>query len=181
MTVQNQILLILPCTNVKPYTKSPSWRYVLDHLEPWRQHISLAAIDCITNPSTGKPFGIVPVSEEDKVVGLDEKPNPQKLPALVESIRTGLAQIRSEHGTIIAYVNVKSYWQALEEVAEEFNIHLLPSAYRKTSDWSVANIGASPLGVFRKCVNELVDEIRSLTEAHRQLSHHNSFLPKLHP
>jgi len=149
----------LPCTNVKPYTRSPTWRFILDRLEPWRESISLAAIDCITDPTTGRPFGIVPVSEEDKVVGLDEKPNPKKVPALVESVRAGLTRIRDDHRAFVAYVNVKSYWQVLEEVADEFSIELLPSVYRGAQSWDVQRIGLSPPGAFRKYIGELIDEI----------------------
>lgn len=151
--------MILPCTNVKPYSNSPSWRYILQHLEPWRESIDFAAIDCITNPITGRPFGIVPVSEEDKIVGLDEKPDLRKLPTLVKEVRTKLGDLHNNYQKMIAYINVRAYWEALSQVAEEFEIALLPSVYRNARSWSVEAIGASPPGVFRKYIGELVKEI----------------------
>jgi len=156
---RGKILLILPCTSTKPYSSSPTWRYIIKRIEPWRDCIDLAAIDCITNPVTGKPFGIVPASKEDLVIGLDEKPNSKKLGPLVESVKVGLTCIRHRFQTIIAYINVKTYWQALEGIAEEFGICLMPSIYRNASSWSADSVGASPPGVFRKYINELVDEI----------------------
>jgi len=156
---RDRILLILPCTKRKPYSSSPTWRFIIDHIGPELDHIELAAIDCITNPITGKPFGIVPMSEEHMVVGLDETPDPEKLGSLVEAVRIRLTSIRSRFRVIVAYINVRAYWHALEEVADEFGICLLPSVYRGAESWDTGQIGASPLGVFRKYVDELLNEI----------------------
>lgn len=120
--------------------------------------VDLVAVDCIINPETGTPFGIVPMSEENKVVGLDEKPDPKKLESLVTSVRDGLQRIKNGHRAV-AYVNVRTYWQALNTVADEFEICMLPSVYRNASSWSVEAIGASPQGVFRKYVDELLAEL----------------------
>jgi len=159
---KTKTLLILPCTNIKPYSHSPTWHYILERLKPCHETIDFAAIDCITNPQTGKPFGIVPMSEEDKVVGLDEKPDLRKLPSLIEEVRSKLWELQGDYLRMIAYINVRAYWEALAQVAEEFEITLLPSVYRNAKSWSVEAIGASPPGVFRKYIWELLDEIRSL-------------------
>ena len=159
MSPEPRVLLILPCTNIKPYSRSPTWHYILERLKPWHEAIDFVAIDCITNPQTGKPFGIVPMSEEDMVVGLDEKPDLKKLPSLIEEVRSKLCELRSDYLRTIAYINVRAYWEALAQVAEEFEITLLPSVYRNAKSWSVEAIGASPLGVFRKYANELVQEL----------------------
>jgi hypothetical protein len=70
-----------------------------------------------------------------------------------------LRELRSDYPRMIAYINVRAYWEALSQVAEEFNITLLPSVYQNARSWSVEAIGASPPGVFRKYANELVSEI----------------------
>lgn len=159
MATEPRVLLILPCTNIKPYSSSPTWRYILERLKPCREAIDFAAIDCITNPRTGRPFGIVPVSEENQVVGLDEKPDPKKLPSLIEEVRSKLWDLRDDYLKTIAYINVRAYWEALSNLAEEFEITLLPSVYRNARSWSVEAIGASPQGVFRKYVGELLAEL----------------------
>ena len=159
-----RILLILPCTKVKPYTSSPTWGYVITHIEPWLNRIDLAAIDCITNPKTGTPFGLVPVPEQRLAVGLDEKPDPKKFEPLVEAVRHRLTRLKTRYLEILAYVNVKVYWQTLAELADEFGIVLLPSVYRGKTNWSVDAVGASPLGIFRIYVDELVREITTVLE-----------------
>jgi len=155
-----KVLLILPCTAVKPYSASPTWKYVLKKIAPLRAYVELAAIDCITNPKTGKPFGIVHEKEQYLTIRLDERPNPRKLSILIPAIRSKLKLLASRYDYIIAYINVKVYWKALLAVRDEFKITLLPSLYYKEENWDVKKSGIGPRGAFYVYVGELVNTLK---------------------
>jgi len=54
---RRKVLLLLPCTNKKPYSKAPTWKFIMSRIGPWLDHVDMAAVDCITNHKTKKPFG----------------------------------------------------------------------------------------------------------------------------
>ena len=165
MSSKNKVLLILPCTKKKPYTAAPTWKFILKHLEPWKKFVELAAVDCITNPKTGKPFGIVLAKEQHLTIDKDERPDPNKLPILISEIRKKLKKLSKNYRFIVAYVNVKAYWKALEAVKDEFNICMLPSVYRNPENWN--HIGIGPIGMFKKAVGELTNTIEELVNERR--------------
>ena len=145
---------------MKPYTAAPTWRYVLKRIGPLRAHLELAAIDCITNPKTGKPFGIVHEKEQHLTIGLDERPNERKLPLLIRAVRDKLRLLASRYNYIIAYINVKVYWKALLAVRDEFKIILLPSLYYKEENWDVRRSRIGPRGAFYVYIEELVNTLK---------------------
>lgn len=132
----------------------------MKHLGPWKKYVSLAAVDCITDPKTGKPFGIVTVENQHLTINRDEKPDPSKLPVLVQEVRKKLKKLSKNYDHIIAYINVKAYWKALEQIQDEFEICMLPKAYRNLKKWNNAKIG--PIGMFKTSVGELVETIKEL-------------------
>ena len=164
MNEKPRILLLLPCTNRKPYITAPSWKYVLKHIEPWRDYIALAAVDCIKDPSTGLPFGIVGEWEQELTVTKDELPNPQKIDSLVAQIRKKLRELVRNYDYVIAYINVKTYWKALERLGNEFNIKMLPSVFKGEKNWNGKICHASPIGVFKREIVELTKEIEEIVD-----------------
>jgi predicted RNA-binding protein len=155
------VLLLLPCTNKKPYAASSSWRFVLNHVGRYRDTFDVAAVDCITNRRTGKPFGIVHERQQRLVVGRDERPDPEKLDDLVVEIEKKLARLAPRYEHIIAYLNVKTYWRAIEKVQDQFNITMLPKAYRGRESWNSHTLHMGPIGMFKKSINQLEKEIEA--------------------
>jgi hypothetical protein len=157
-------LLILPCTDQKPYSESRTWSYVLGHIGPWRDKIDLAAIDCITNPTDRKPFGIVMEWDEWKTKNLDERPSKDKINTLTEQVFSQLKKADENYSQIVAYVNVKSYWQVLWSLRKEHHIRMLPRLFHDPSNWNSSNARISPRGAFYKYISELTTELNRLSD-----------------
>jgi predicted RNA-binding protein len=155
-----KLLVLLPCTNKKPYTEAPTWKFVLKHLSPYLEHVDIAAVDCITNPRTGLPFGIVSRRSQRLTVGKDERPDPKKLESLVKEIRRQLRRRSYRYDRIVSYLNVKSYWKALDEVRDEFEIKMLPKIYAKNDVWNSKKLHMGPIGMFRTEIGDLVTEVK---------------------
>ncbi len=152
-------LLILPCTDQKPYSESRTWTYVLRQIGPWRDKIDLAAIDCITNPSSGEPFGLVMEWEEWKTKKLDERPSKDKIPKLRKQIVSQLEQIDGKYEHIFAYVNVRSYWEVLWSLRRVYHIKMLPRLFHNEDNWNSAAAHISPRGAFYKFIDELITRL----------------------
>lgn len=149
-------LLILPCTNHKPYTESLTWKYVINKLDGRSDKVELAAIDCITNPETGKPFGLVMKREQSRTLGLDEFPDMAKVHILQTIVERQLRRKRIHYDRIVAYVNVKSYWNVLWQLRDKYSITMLPRLFRKRENWNSAIAGISPRGAFYRDIDELL-------------------------
>jgi len=163
-----EVLLLLPCTNKKPYTEAPTWKYVMKNIGPWLNAVDLAAVDCITDPLTGLPFGIVTESEQYLTIDKDEKPSPEKIPVLVEQIRNKLKLLSPHYNHIISYINVKSYWKAVEAVQPEFDIKMLPKMYMNEKNWNSKICRMGPIGMFKIAIDELRKEIMRATNPTRK-------------
>jgi 7-cyano-7-deazaguanine tRNA-ribosyltransferase len=163
MTKNARVLLLLPCTNKKPYTEAPTWKFIAKHIEPWHNQVDIAAVDCITNPVNGLPFGIVTQQEQYLTVDKDERPSPEKIPVLIEEIRKKLDLLSPQYDHIISYINVKSYWKAIEALKTDYNIKMLPRAYMKDENWKGKVSHMGPIGMFKVCVCELKDELSKAT------------------
>jgi len=159
---ERKVLLLLPCTNKKPYYESPSWRYIISRIEPWRNNVDLGAVDCIIDPSTGLPYGIVMEWEQEVTVGKDAYPSPQKILELEEQIRRRLEKLGPYYTDIVAYINVKTYWEALEIVRSEFDIEMLPTVFNDKRNWNSSYSRMSPRGIFYKYVAELQNKLAIL-------------------
>lgn len=149
-------LLILPCTDQKPYSKSRTWSYVLQKVSPWRERIDVAAIDCIRNPADKKLFGLVMEWEEWKTERLDERPSMDKIPELEKCVLTQLERMNGKYDRIVAYVNVKTYWNVLWKLRRKYKIKMLPYLFHDSDNWNSANANISPRGAFYKFIGELI-------------------------
>jgi len=123
------------------------------------EYVDLAAIDCITNPTTGLPFGIVAKRSQRLTIGKDEKPDPDKFDPLVKEIKRKLRKMSSRYDRMISYLNVRSYWDALESVREEFDITMLPRVYANHKRWNSKKLRMGPIGMFKTKIYDLVREI----------------------
>ena len=153
--------MILPCTDHKPYTESVSWRYVAKKLNGHSGSVDLAAIDCITNPRTGEPFGIVMKDQQWRTVGLDEFPDKSKVERMKTIVSKQLERKRGLYRNTIAYVNVRSYWEVLWDMKEKFQITMLPRLYHHSRNWNSLTAGISPRGAFYRDIDELIQELNS--------------------
>jgi hypothetical protein len=95
------------------------------------------------------------------VVGRDERPDPEKLDDLVVEIEKKLARLSPRYDHIIAYLNVKTYWRAIERVQDQFDITMLPKAYRGRKSWNSHTLHMGPIGMFKKSINQLENEIET--------------------
>jgi len=117
-----RVLLILPCNKyaeVGNYKLGRNWKLVLKRIQPCRDRIDLAAIDCINM------LGLVPEWENYKTAGhniypswMHFKNNPQQLEELSVSIARKLKELAPRYDRIIAYLNVKAYYLALKKASE---------------------------------------------------------------
>jgi hypothetical protein len=149
----------LPCTNKKPYTDGPTWKFVLRHLEPYEGHLDIAAVDCITNPRTGLPYGIVSRRNQRLTVGKDERPDPRKFDPLVKEIRRKLRRMSTRYDRVISYLNVRLYWNAVESIRDEFDITMLPRIYARNKVWNSKKLRMGPIGMFKTEIHDLVHEV----------------------
>jgi hypothetical protein len=149
------VLLILPCSAVKPYVESPTWRYVIHHIDKWRKNIDLVAIDCITDPRTGRPFGIVGEWEQHLTLNLDEKPNNAKYPLLQPVVKEKLSDLVPYYNSVISYLNVKLYWKTIESVRDDFQITMLPKKFRGRRSWDSKRLKMTPRNIFYHQISEL--------------------------
>lgn len=161
---KGKVLLLLPCTNKKPYTEAPTWRFIMKQIKPWLGQVDLAAVDCITNPKTNKPFGIVTQRQQHLTIGKDERPDPEKLPALTIEIRKKLDRLTPKYSHVVSYLNVKSYWNAIAQVSEEFGIEMLPTVYRVNKVWNSKALHSGPIGIFKREVPELRQVLTKYTD-----------------
>jgi len=93
------------------------------------------------------------------VVGRDEHPDPEKLDDLVVEIEKKLGRLAPRYDHIIAYLNVRTYWQAIERIQDQFNITMLPKAYRRRKKWNSHVMHMGPIGMFKKSIKQLEREI----------------------
>jgi len=145
------ILLILPCSSTAPlgdYKLSSSWRLICKHIQPWRDRVKLAGVECINN------YGLLLEDEAWKVKGHDLYPswawfkrNPERLEALKNALSKQLQELNGRFQAIIAYVNVKAYCLALEEASKEAGVPI-----------HFVEVGFSPLS-FRKNLPLLIQVI----------------------
>jgi hypothetical protein len=138
-------MLILPCMRWLSYgsrfEESNFWKPILTCLNPYLPFIDVYAIDCIRLPSTNKPIGIWSPYKDERIFqevmsyGLDSYPawakfkgNPLLLDELQESVEVCLNPLASQYQTIIAYVNVRAYYECLTRVVKNgFRIIVLPT------------------------------------------------------
>jgi hypothetical protein len=121
--------------------------------------VDLAAIDCITNPKTGKPFGIVMCRDQSKTIGLDEFPDARKISELRTIVGNQLKRRTVKYDKVVAYVNVKSYWNVLWSLRKPYSITMLPRLYRHPRNWNSSVARISPRGAFYRDIGELLRAI----------------------
>jgi len=155
-------LLILPCTDQKPYSKSRTWSYVLEQIAPWREKIDIAAIDCIPNPIDREPFGLVMEWEEWKTKKLDERPCKDKIPQLRRQVTRKLETMNGRYGQMVAYVNVRCYWEVLWSLRRVYRIKMLPRLFHNSENWNSSTARISPRGAFYKYIGELTTTLDCL-------------------
>jgi hypothetical protein len=161
---RREVLLLLPCSQIKPYEKAPTWRYIAKSISPWRNHVDVGAIDCIVCPISGKPYGIVMEWEQDLTVSRDEKPTRNNFPSLVEQIARRLEILSPRYDRILSYLNVRVYWDAVQSLQARFAIRMLPRIFQDSRNWNSAHAGIGPRGAFYKYSYELTNEFTSSFE-----------------
>lgn len=92
-------------------------------------------------------------------MGKDEKPDPAKIVALTTEIRKKLRRMSHRYDRLISYLNVKSYWSALEVVRDEFDIKMLPRVYDRNKVWNSKKLHMGPIGIFKTEIHDLVREL----------------------
>jgi hypothetical protein len=122
----------------------------------------VAAIDCIRNPADKKPFGLVMEWEEWKTERLDERPSMDKIPELEKRVLMQLEKINRNYDRVVAYVNVKSYWNVLWKLRRKYKIKMLPTLFHDCDNWNSMNAKISPRGAFYKHIEELTRELDRL-------------------
>ncbi len=93
-------------------------------------------------------------------VGKDGSPDPSKLEPLVSEIRRKLRRMSHRYDHIVSYLNVKSYWTALDEVRNEFDVKMLPKVYAENEIWNSKKLHMGPIGIFKTEIGDLVSEVR---------------------
>jgi len=165
-----RILLILPCMSWNKYEgnflEGRFWKFVLDKTKQWSSLIDVYAIDCIRLRSSGKMIGLWSPSKNKAVLQeilrerLDSYPSwskykdsPQLRDELREAIKSKLQKLRKRYEFIISFLNVKAYYNCLQELSTEFDLIALP----KSVCWKKAR------AVPYQNINEL---LRKLQEIH---------------
>jgi hypothetical protein len=95
-------------------------------------------------------------------VDKDERPDPEKMVSLVREIRRKLRRMSPRYDQIISYINVKSYWTALDQIRDEFHIQMLPRLYDKHKVWNSKKLHMGPIGVFKTEIHDLIGEMDKL-------------------
>jgi hypothetical protein len=161
---EKRILLILPCMPWIKYGRDfengTFWKIVRKHIEPYLESIDIYAIDCIRLRSSGKMIGLwspykdKEIYDEILLEKLDSYPawgkyknNPKAREELKLQVKNKITQLRKAYELIVAYLNVRVYYECIGSLAQEFGIILLP----KTIPWRTPRVAYS----FRY-VNELV-------------------------
>ncbi len=139
-----KVLLILPCMNwnkyKQEYTKSRFWAATLSAISRWNNQLDIVAIDCIVLRSTGKmlglwsPFVEKQALEEIVELGLDSYPSwskyshkPSLMRELYNAVDSRLSELSGKYDRIVAFINVKAYYQTLRELSSKYSIRLLPN------------------------------------------------------
>jgi hypothetical protein len=165
-----RIMLILPCMSWIKYGgnfhEGRFWKVVLDKTRRWSALIDIYAIDCIRLKSTGQMIGLWSPSKDKAVLQeilreeLDSYPSwskyknrPQLRNELREAVKSKLKELRKRYAFIVSFVNVKAYYNCLQELSTEFDLITLP----KKVNWNKAR------AVQYQNVNEL---LRKLQEIH---------------
>jgi hypothetical protein len=93
--------------------------------------------------------------EEWKTKGLDERPSMEKIPELEKRVLTQLDEINGRYDSVVAYVNVKSYWNVLWKLRRKHKIKMLPRLFHDPDNWNSLKAGIGPRGAFYKFIDEL--------------------------
>jgi len=93
--------------------------------------------------------------EQWKTIGLDELPSRDKVPALKIRVQAQLNRMNGGYCCVLAYVNVRSYWEVLWSLRKQFPIKMLPKIFHNGSNWNSTVAGIGPRGAFYKYIGEL--------------------------
>jgi hypothetical protein len=148
------------------FEKGSLWRSVLKRIDAWRDYTDIYAIDCIRLKSTAKMIGIWSPYSDNEVFqeilenNLDSypswskfKPHPERQEELREQVDRKLSQIAYRYRHVIAFVNVRAYYECLESLSRKYKITILP----RDISW------LTPRGI----TNSQFDQLR--LELHRRL------------
>ena len=150
-------MLILPCM---PWIRYGSnfengtfWKIVRKHVKSYLKSIDIYAIDCIKLRSSGKMIGLWSPYKDKEILHeilhekLDSYPawekyknNPKAREELKLQVRDKLIQLREVYQSIVAYLNVRVYYECIKDLAPEFRIILLP----QTIPWRTPRVTYSP-------------------------------------
>jgi hypothetical protein len=160
--------------------KSKRWKYLKDKIEKELKFVRIQdenqkqnpstkivvdiyAIDCIKLKSSKRmiglwsPFKDKHILEEIIEEGLDNYPSwdkyknhPELREELKEEVKKKLLQLKDQYHHIFSVMNVKVYYNCLEELSKEFNIILLP----RHVDWK------KTFSIFYQGVDEFANELR---------------------
>jgi hypothetical protein len=167
---KKKIMLILPCMPWINYGRNfengTFWKIVRKHIKPYLKSIDIYAIDCIRLRSSGKMIGLWSPYKDKEILDeillekLDSYPawekyknNPRAREELTLQVTDRLIQLRKVYESIVAYLNVRVYYECIKDLAPEFRIILLP----KIIPWRTPRVTYSS-----RYVNELVHVLSEL-------------------
>jgi hypothetical protein len=142
------------------------WRIVLKNIKPYLEFIDIYAIDCIKLKSSDRRIGLWSPYKDKNILDeimlekLDSYPawekyknNPKAREELKIQVKNKLILLRDKYKSIIAYLNVRVYYECIKDLIPEFNIILLP----RYIPWKTPRVTYS-----LKYLNELLDELNKL-------------------
>lgn len=169
---KKKIMLILPCM---PWIKYGSnfengafWKIVRKHINPYLRFIDIYAIDCIKLRSSGRMIGLWSPYKDREILDeilrerLDSYPawgkcknNPKAREELELQVTDSLVRLKKEYESIVAYLNVRVYYECINDLAQEFRIILLP----KTIPWRTPRVTYSSryLNELAQVLSEFLD------------------------
>ena len=167
---KSKIMLILPCMPWIKYGRGfengTFWKIVRKHIKPYLKFIDIYAIDCIRLKSSGRMIGLWSPCKDKKILDeilceeLDNYPawekyksNSRAREELKLQVRNRLIYLREVYESIVAYLNVRVYYECIKDLAPEFQIILLP----RTIPWRTPRVTYSS-----RYVKELVDVLNKL-------------------
>jgi len=165
-----KIMLILPCMPWIKYginfENGTFWKIILKNIKSYLEFIDIYAIDCIKLKSSGRMIGLWSpykdknILDEIMIEKLDRYPawekyknNPKAREELKIQVKNKLTLIRDKYKSIIAYLNVRVYYECIKEIIPEFHIILLP----KNVPWRTPRVTYS-----QQYINELKDVLSKI-------------------
>lgn len=138
---ERDVLLLLPCSQQKPYSDSRTHSVVMDRIEPARQRVHKVTVSGM--------YGPVPESKEreDAVMQYNyvlAEQDTQQIELVTNRVREYLVKYGDQYGTIIAYATSKNYREVLTDALEDYGRGMMlprdPEAQRLTEHFRRENI-----------------------------------------